>query len=391
MSLPLRIPPSLGLALNGLVVVACTMSDATPPEPWIDPGTPEQFLAYELIPRLELRIDPADVARLEHAPRTYVPATILFGGGEFGPVGVRLKGQNSFLPFSQKPSLRINVNEYIPDATFYGLTDLTLNNMKSDPSMMHEKLAYRVAREAGLIASRANHLELTINGQPYGLYTNLETVKRALFPDPKGSLFEATDVDFTPDLTDRYELEAGPDDRGLIDGLAQALTNPSPEAALAAAGQFIDLSHFQKFWAMETIVAQYDAFPYSMPGDDYFVYADPATHKLQLVPWGMDETFLSAEYPPLQVTSKLATVCKASPACQQGYVDEVWALLAKTEQLGLEAERVRVQEEIAPLVAADPRKPYTDAEIAEYQTQLGYFIRGRRTILTRDFPPPSAP
>ncbi len=385
------LPPSLGLALNGLLIVACSGADLGPDPlvPWEDTGVSADFLGYDLIPRVELKIAPADVVRLEHTPRTYVPGTLVFAGREYGPVGVRVKGQNSFLPFSQKPSLRINVNEYIPDATFYGLTDLTFNNMKSDPSMMHERLGYRIAREAGLTASRANHAVLTVNGEDYGLYANVETVKRSLFANPKGSLFEATDVDFTADKIAGYELEAGPDDRTLLVGLAQALTIPSADQAIAAANQFIDITHFQKFWAMESIIGQFDAFPYSLPGDDYFVYADPVAGKLQLVPWGMDETFLSGEFPPMQIHSVLATRCKESPACQQGYIDEVWDLLAQTEALGFEAERARVQDQIAPLIAADTRKPYTAAEVAEYQLQLGYFIRGRREILTRDFPPPS--
>ena len=47
--------------------------------------------------------------------------------------------------------------------------------------MMHERMAYWVARQAGGIpASRANHAQLTINGQPYGLYTNVETVKKRI-------------------------------------------------------------------------------------------------------------------------------------------------------------------------------------------------------------------
>ena len=39
-------------------------------------------------------------------------------------------------------------------AKFFGLKDLTLNNMHSDFSMMHERLAYRVYRELGLVAPR---------------------------------------------------------------------------------------------------------------------------------------------------------------------------------------------------------------------------------------------
>jgi spore coat protein CotH len=379
-----------------LLIIALLGSACTPAveyEPWIDTGTSEDLLGADVTPEIGLVIDEAGVASLRAEPRTYVKATLQFDGVSYYPVGVRLKGQNSFLPFDEKPSLRIKVDEYIEDVTIHGLKDLTLNNMSSDASMMHEVLAYHVAREAGLPASRANHATVTINGEPYGLYANVETIKKRMiggsFADNGGSLFEATDVDFAPQYVDAYELESGPDDRTEIAGLADALTRASATDAISAAGAFIDMAHFQEFWAMESVVGQFDAFPYSFPGDDIYVYADPTSGHLWLIPSGMDETFFAADFSPAQTQSVLAARCKESPACYQGYVDATWTLLGETETWGLEAERARIQDEIAPLVAADTHKPYTMAEVTEGQAQLGYFIRGRRATLGNFLPPPT--
>lgn len=382
--------------LLGLGIAACTPGggdDDPPLEPWPDPGTSEQFLGNDVMPELDLLISDDGMAALAAEPREYVEATMVYQGVEYGPVGVRLKGVNSFLPIGEKPSLRVNVNEYIPDATFFGLKDLTFNNMKSDWSMMHERLAYWVAREAGMPAPRANYALITINGQPYGLYTNVETVKKRMitgnFEDDEGSLFEATDVDFAPQYIPNFELEYGDDDRTRLSGLADALTNPDPAAAIAAAASFVDLGHFQRYWAVSSVIGQFDAFPYSLPGDDYFLYDDPTSGKLWFIHWGMDETFFAADYSPMQTQSILAERCKASPACFQGYVDQTWEVLALTEAMGLEAEKARIQAEIAPLVAADTRKPYTAAQVSDGQMQLYYFIHGRREILTNTFPPSS--
>jgi hypothetical protein len=362
-------------------------------EPWDDPGESEDFLGYQVLPELELQLDADAIASLEASPREYVPGTIVYQGRSFGPVGVRLKGQNSFQPIDQKPSFRINVDEYIEGVSFYGLHDLTFNNMSTDWSQMHERLAYWVARSAELPASRANHAVITVNGELYGLYANIETVKprmiKGWFDDNDGPLFEATDVDFAPEFVDAYELDAGPDDRSLLEGLADALMIADADQAIAAASEFIEIDHFQRYWAMSTVVGQFDAFPFSLPGDDYFLYADPTSRKLWFIPWGMDETFFAADFSPLQIQSVLARRCMESPACFQGYVDRAWELLALTEDLGLEAERERVQEEIAPHVADDTRKPFTAEETAEGQVQLGYFIRGRREVLTGFLPPAS--
>ena len=381
------------IALALLLVSAGCFTQEPVHEPWDDPGESEDFLGYQVLPELELQLDADAMASLEASPREYVPGTIVYQGRSFGPVGVRLKGQNSFQPIDQKPSFRINVDEYVEGASFYGLHDMTFNNMSTDWSQMHERLAYWVARQADLPASRANHAVLTVNGELYGLYANVETVKprmiKGWFDDNDGPLFEATDVDFTPEFVDAYELDAGPDDRSLLEGLADALTIADPDQAIAAASEFIEIDHFQRYWAMSTVIGQFDAFPFSLPGDDYFLYADPTSRKLWFIPWGMDETFFAADFSPLQIQSVLARRCMESPACFRGYVDRAWELLALTEELGLEAERERVQEEIAAHVADDTRRPFTADEVAEGQVQLGYFIRGRREVLTGFLPPAS--
>jgi hypothetical protein len=381
----------VAIAATFTLTTACGAADSGP-APWTDPGTSEAFYALDAMPALELLLEPDAVASLEASPREYVEAMIVWEGQTYGPVGVRAKGQNSFLPFSQKPSLRINVDEYVEDATFMGLHDLTLNNMASDPSQMHERLAYQVAREAGLVSPRCNHLLLTVNGQFYGLYANVETIKprmlRAHFEDNDGPLFEASDVDFVANMVPAYEHEAGPDDRSLLLGVATSLTMQPADAAVTATSRYLDMEHFQRYWAMASVIGQFDAFPYSMPGDDYYVYADPTSRKAWLIPSGMDETFFAADFSPLQVHSVLATTCMASSSCYQAYVATVWEIQAHNEAFGLEAERARVEAEIAPHIANDTRRPFTNDEITYGQTQLGYFIRGRRETLGGFLPPP---
>jgi spore coat protein CotH len=61
---------------------------------------------------------------------------------------------------------------------FFGLDRLTLNNMVQDPTMVHEALGYQVYEAAGVRVPRTGYVRLTVNGQPYGLYLNLEARQR---------------------------------------------------------------------------------------------------------------------------------------------------------------------------------------------------------------------
>jgi hypothetical protein len=359
---------------------------SAPPEP--APGAGDlsvHLLGYDEMPHFELSVSSGGIAALLAQPFEYVPASIVFQGRSYGPVGLRLKGSNSFEPITAKPSFRINVDEYVAGARFWGLKDLTLNNMDNDFSMMHERIAYWVARQVGVPASRANHATVSVNGQSYGLYTNVETVKHVFlqrnFADPEGSLFEATDVDFVVEDVADYDLESGPNDRSHILGVAQALTQPSADAAISAAGAHADIAQLRRYMAMCAVIGQFDSFPYSIPGDDYFVYADPTIGKLVFMPWGMDETFYSGDVDVNNVHSVLAVACKESAACWQAWRDEVWEVLAEVEQLGWVAEVDRVRAQIASRVAADTRKPYTAEEVQTYQQGMHWFTTNRRSQL----------
>lgn len=353
-----------------------------------------EIMGYDRMPEIGLRIDSEHISALEDAPDTYVPGFLVYDGREYGPVGIRLKGQNSFQPIGEKPSFRINIDEFVDNAKFFQLDDLTLNNMVEDFSMMHERLAYLVARQFGP-ASRANHALISLNGEFYGLYTNVETVKWHMlsrwYSDPYGALFEAEDVAHVPADIDSFDLEDGPDDRSLLRGLSEALTIESPDEALAAARDYVNMEQFRRYWAMSVMVGQFDGFPYSDPGDDYFAYADPETGKLQFLPWGMDETFYSGSYDVTQVHSRLAKKCLASTSCYQKFVDRTWEALDVVEDMDLAGERSRVAEQIAPYVAMDEKKPYSGEKVTEFQTQLRYFIEGRRTHLSEMLPEESSP
>jgi hypothetical protein len=362
---------------------------AAPPEQIPAAGDlTERILGYDALPALQLLVSPASLEALAANPRVYAPADLVFDGRRYGPIGVRVKGQDTFQPFSQKPSLRINVDEYVPRAKFFGLDDLTLNNMASDRSMMHERLAYLVVRELGLPASRATHATLEVNGLAYGLYTCVETVKwrmvKRWFADPTGPLFESTGADYIAAQIPMFEHESGPDDRSLLISLAEAMTIADPDQAMAAAAAFVDIDHFQRLWGAFAVIGQLDSFPTYT--DDYFQYADPTSGKLHFMPWGMDETFSSSSYDVTMVNEILGKTCKASPACLQAFADRAWQAQAKVEDMNLLAEVDRVAEQIAPLVAADQRRPYTLEDVQHAQQSIRYFLNERRSKLSGMLP-----
>jgi hypothetical protein len=396
--------PSPGAANPKGAGKALTASAAVAPEIVPPAGDlTEKILGYDVINQLRIDVDADGASKLRANPLMDVPATLVFDGRAYGPVGVRLKGHNSFEPFDQKPSIKVAVDKYVPNAKFFGLNDLTLNNMHSDPSMMHERMAYWVARSVGVPASRAAHMMVSVNGAAPSLYIAVETIKHKmmtrLFKMPEGSLYEGFNVDFTRMDTDYmpprddvpfFDLKGKIDDRSLLAGLADATGMKPADQAIAAAGNFMNMPEYLAYWGVCSVIGQFDSMPYSIPGDDFYVYSNPEDHKLQVLPWGMDETFEASDVDLIKRPySVLARTCLASAACKQQYVDASWSLLAKVETLGWLQEHDRVAKQIAPYTVMDKRKSYSDGMVTTGQQDMRFFIADRRMWFTKFLPPAS--
>jgi hypothetical protein len=352
----------------------------------------ELLLGTDVVIELDIVLSQAAIAALRTSPREWVMGALEFAGRRIEPIGVRLKGQNSFKSIDSKPAFKVSIDKYVKGAELLGVDDLTFNNMVSDGTMVHERIAYRAARLLGIPASRSNHAVVSVNGVAYGLYAHVETVDRHLlrrwYQDDTGSLYEAADADFVAAQVPLFQHDSGPDDRSALFALAEALTMPGP-AAISAAAAIVDFESFFAYWGMAAVIGQFDAFPYSTPGDDYHLYIDPTSGLMKFMPWGMDETFSFPERDVMIISSVLAKRCLQDTGCTAGVHAAIWDALARIEAAGLLSEFDLVVQQIAPHVAADTRKPFSAGQVINAQADMRAFIAGRRTELTSQLPAPS--
>ena len=146
------------------------------------PADPAAWLFDPMqVVEIDLAIPPASREALRADPDEYVDASfsLAAAGGTYGPlaVGVRLKGSASFRTLEGKAAFKIAFDE-----RFLGLRRLTLNKMVQDPSMLHEALAFEVHREAGIASPRTGYAYVRVDGDDYGLYSNIETPDRVMLP-----------------------------------------------------------------------------------------------------------------------------------------------------------------------------------------------------------------
>lgn len=339
-------------------------------------------LYYDPEEAIEVGVELSEEAieALADDPYSWVEGAFTHEGRRYAPVGVRVKGENSYLPITQKASLKVSFDRYVDGGVFLGMEEITLNNMSNDYSMMHERVAYWMYRAAGVPAARANHAWVTMNGDGYGLFTNVETVNEDLirrwYTNPDGTLFEVHDVDFKDAYIEDFTLEYGPDDREALQAVADAMELEGA-LAVAAAAERLDWESYLAYWAVGAVVGQYDAYPYGVPGDDCHVFLDPEDGRLDFLPHGVDETFYSESYPVTAVYGVLSTRCLEDPSCEARFVELIWAFQEIAEDAELYAFAARVREQIERLAVADPNRPYEMDTVEAYQDAMLEFIEER--------------
>lgn len=113
-------------------------------------------------------------------PEARLAGTAYINGSRYDSVGIRYKGNSSYfrtrketlkkLPFNIKIDYRSKTQKMRD-----GHTTVKLSNAFLDPSFIREPLAYEVVRRY-MPAPQCNFVRLAVNGKPYGLYVNSESI-----------------------------------------------------------------------------------------------------------------------------------------------------------------------------------------------------------------------
>jgi spore coat protein H len=222
-------------------------------------------------------------------------------------IGFRLRGNTS--RFSQKKSFKISFNTFVPGREFYGVDKLNLNGEHNDPSIIRSKLCFDHFNKIGLTASRANHAEVYINGNYYGLYISVEHIDdeflRKNFADDSGNLWKClypADLQYLgsdPNIYKNLEANGRPvyelktnEETGDFYKLAHLidLLNNTPSAALAdSIESFLYVPGVLKYFAMNILLGSWDDYWSLM--NNYYLYHNPSLDMFYLIPYDYDNTY----------------------------------------------------------------------------------------------------
>jgi hypothetical protein len=245
----------------------------------------------------------------------FVPGEVLYNGKEWYRVGVRFKGnsslQSSWSGGILKLSFKLDFDEFedqypqIDNQRFYGFKKLSLKNNYNDKSMLREKVATDIFRDAGLASSHAAFYTVYVDhgdGPVYfGVYTMVEevddTVIDTQFSDNDGNLYKP-DGDgasfalgtFSEEVfvkkTNEDEADYS-DIQSVFTALHAANRTTAPEAWRNNLETVFDTDTFLKYLAVNTVIQNWDT--YGRMTHNYFLYNNPVTARLSWIPWDNNE------------------------------------------------------------------------------------------------------
>jgi len=334
-----------------------TVIDPDRPEGWTEAthgnnASPNYDVVYaqDEVKRIDLIFDPADWqamlgnmtaihgpfnagmpnpgAILDLPDPIYRPCTFMFEGRTWWRVGVRFKGQST-LAFAwgmgiMKLPFRFDMDEFeddypeVQNQRFYGFKELSLANNFSDNSLLREKVAADVFREADVPAPQTAFYRLFIDygeGPIYfGLYTMVEVPREPMlesqFGDSGGNLYKAvlgagaTWAVYDPSSFEKKTNE-DENDWSDLEALFTALHAPRTDPATWRAGleAVFDVDGFLRWLAVNTVIQNWDT--YGNMAQNYYLYLDPSDRLLHWIPSDNNMAFLSSGGPGLALPLSL--------------------------------------------------------------------------------------
>lgn len=367
----------------------------------------------------------------------YVKATLYYKNDTLFNVGVQFKGNTSYTKLGaddEKMSFSIKTDQFVEDQDLSGYSNINLNNAYEDNSTMKEVVYAHLCRNH-IPAPQANFVELYINGEYWGPYTNVQQVNKDLLEDwfmsNDGASFRAigqTETtgggtgtggpggggpgggggggaqwgDGTAALNyhdndsatyqQYYTLKSSDieDSWEKLITLCDVLNNTPIGELEETLEDYLDIDRTLWFLAHEIIYSDDDSYIYK--GEmDYYVYYEPETGRstplefdgnsamdIRNVSW---DIFMNEDDENFPLLNRLLSI----PSLRQRYLAHVRTIL--DEEMVLESVFELIDNYAALIdssVQADPKKLITYQEYLDGVDELKEYFTTRKSFLTSD-------
>ena len=209
-----------------------------------------------------------------------------------------------------KLSLKVSFNESDKKGRFHGVRKLVFNSCNRDPTCLRERVSYALFRAAGVVAPRAVHARLRVNGEPLGLFLLVEAIDKEFVQDhfawQQGNLYKEVWPDrVTPQhyidalkTNDKPAPGTQPDVSRMV-AFAKALQSAADADFDALVDAWLDRPVMTRYLVVDQVINNWDgiwkfycASASQCRNHNYYVYDDKGgSGRIVVVPWDLDHTF----------------------------------------------------------------------------------------------------
>lgn len=265
-----------------------------------------------VVPRIDITINPDTLVWIYDNVYSDIEfhAKFVFNNGTIRDtidnVGFRLRGNTS--RNSKKKSFKISFNKFTDGGKYYGVEKLNLNGEHNDPSIMRSKVMWDILRKLEIPAPRANHVQVYINGNYYGLYLNVEHIDEEFvlnrFGNKDGNLYKCTypvDLNFLGTDPNLYKYVSGDhraydlvtnqiaDDYSDLATFIDVLNRTSQDNLVCKLDELFNTYDYLKVMAADIFCGNWDGYIFNK--NNFYLYNNKATGKMEYIPYDLDNTF----------------------------------------------------------------------------------------------------
>ena len=242
--------------------------------------------------------------------KSYLLADITVNGVVYDSVGVRYKGNSSFVEAdnSGNPKLPFNIDvEFIhDDQNVMGYEKLKLSNSIFDPTFVRETIGY-LSSGFYLPTPETGYMNVSIYGEDLGLYVNAESINKQFlrkhFGNDEGTFFKCEpqfqygeDYLAWPDLvwhgvdSNAFEYQKGYElksEHGWSD-LIELISTLNYD--IENIEQILNVDRALWYFASSVVIPDLDSYIFPFLPHNYYLYQN-ASGQFEVIPWDKDQSF----------------------------------------------------------------------------------------------------
>ncbi len=234
--------------------------------------------------------------------KEYRSCDITINGTTFKHVGIRPKGNPSLTTATgaknaYRFSFKIKFDAYINGQTCFGLNKMAINNIIMDKTYMKEYLSYDMFDSMGVVTPVYTYSNITVNGEPWGLYLAVEAMDECFVQRNYGSLIGRL---YRPDGTGSELKWTGVNDSnysGIRNNAAYDVTESDFNKVITMISnlnygtdldKYLDVDSILRYFAVNTFLVNLESYTGNKK-NNYYLYEENGLYTI--LPWDLNRSF----------------------------------------------------------------------------------------------------